>query len=109
MKKKLMLMAFILLSMKAVLAQDTDVAFKNADGSITFGATVSLPEPGANTGNAVVLVSGGGRQDRDGKMAGHLWFKVLADYLNGKGLTVLRMDDRGVGTTSGDYEMATTS
>ena len=107
--KRIVWTASLLLCLNAAFGQNGDVEFKNADGSITFGATVSVPEPRANTGNAVVLISGGGRQDRDGKMAGHLWFKVLADYLNGKGLTVLRMDDRGVGKTSGDYEMATTS
>ena len=93
---------------KSTFASDS-VQFKNADASITFGATVSTPNKINNTGRAVVIISGGGRQDRDGKMAGHLWFKVLADYLNAKGLTVLRMDDRSVGKTTGDYDMATTA
>lgn len=106
---RILITAMLLFSLKTASAQSSDVEFTNADRSITFGATVSVPKPELNTGNAVVLISGGGRQDRDGKMAGHLWFKALADYLNGKGLTVLRMDDRGVGKTTGDYEMATTA
>jgi len=107
--KKIWIGLLLLLGTQVSFAQSEDVLFKNTDGSITFGATVSVPTKGKSTGNAVVLLSGGGRQDRDGKMAGHLWFKVLADYFNGKGLTVLRMDDRGVGQTTGDYDLATTA
>ncbi|MCD0490399.1 alpha/beta hydrolase [Pedobacter sp. MC2016-14] len=95
-------------SQKTTFKSDS-VTFKNTNGSITFGATVSVPASGLSTNNAVVLISGGGMQDRDGKMAGHPWFKVLAEFLNSKGLTVLRMDDRGVGKTTGDYMMATTA
>lgn len=106
--QKIWLIILAFFSMETAMAQSTDVSFKNLDGSITFGATVSVPAKG-NTYNAVVLISGGGRQDRDGTMAGHPWFKVLAEYLNSKGLTVLRMDDRGVGKTTGDYDLATTA
>lgn len=90
------------------MAQTEEVQFKNAKGDLSFGATISSPKAGNNSGNAVILISGTGKQDRDGNMAGHAWFKVLATYLNEKGLTVLRMDDRGVGKTTGSYEDATT-
>ncbi|WP_316797724.1 alpha/beta hydrolase [Pedobacter frigidisoli] len=105
--KKLLLVALVLTSVN-LFAQEEEVLFKNADKSITIGATVSLPK-GNTSGNAVVLVSGGGVQDRDGKMAGHPYFKLLADYFNAKGLTVLRMDDRGIGKTTGQYDLATTA
>ena len=98
----------LVLCLNTLFGQSSDVEFSNKDGSITIGATISVPA-GYDSKNAVVLVSGGGMQDRDGKMAGHLWFKVLADYLNSRGLTVLRMDDRGVGKTSGQYDLATTA
>lgn len=98
----------LLLASTNIFAQDTEVLFNNADKSITIGATISAPK-GHNSGNAVVLVSGGGVQDRDGKMAGHPYFKLLADYFNSKGLTVLRMDDRGIGKTTGQYDLATTA
>lgn len=104
--KKITMMIVALLFWKAGLAQNQDVQFKNASGTINFGATVSLPKQG--NGNAVVLVSGTGKQDRNGTMAGHAWFTVLADYLRAQGLVVLRMDDRGVGQTTGVYETATT-
>lgn len=76
--------------------------------SLHFGATISWP-----TGNTscpgIVLVSGTGKQDRDGIMAGHAVFKELAAFLNSIGFAVLRMDDRGTGTTNGQYETATTA
>lgn len=106
--RRLLTGLFLLFSLKTAVAQSTGVSFKNADGSITFGGTLSVPE-GYKSGNAVVLVSGTGKQDRDGTMAGHAWFKVIAEYLNTKGMTVLRVDDRGVGETSGVYEDATTA
>ncbi|MEJ2881788.1 alpha/beta hydrolase family protein [Pedobacter sp. GR22-6] len=106
--KRILWTASLLLCLNTAFGQSNDVEFKNAVGDISIGATVSVPT-GYNSRNAVVIVSGGGMQDRDGKMAGHLWFKVLADYFNSRGLTVLRMDDRGVGKTTGQYDQATTA
>lgn len=105
--KGIMLIGLLFASLHS-FGQDTEVVFSNADKSINIGATISVPK-GNNSGNAVVLVSGGGVQDRDGKMAGHPYFKLLADYFNEKGLTVLRMDDRGIGKTTGQYDLATTA
>lgn len=106
--KRVLWTVSLLLCLNAAFGQSSDVEFKNAAGDISIGATISVPT-GYNSRNAVVIVSGGGMQDRDGKMAGHLWFKVLADYFNTRGLTVLRMDDRGVGKTTGKYDQATTA
>jgi alpha/beta superfamily hydrolase len=41
-------------------------------------------------------------------MAGFKFFAELASYLNGRGIAVLRIDDRGVGKTTGIYQQATT-
>jgi alpha/beta superfamily hydrolase len=38
---------------------------------------------------------------------GHQPFLVLADYLPGAGVAVLRVDDRGVGKSTGDFGAAT--
>ncbi len=84
-----------------------DVEYYNADSSIHFGATLTLPA-GLRSFPAVVIVSGTGRQDRDGTMAGHKMFKVIAEYLSSNGIAVLRVDDRGTGATTGDYDKATT-
>lgn len=83
-----------------------DVQF-NKD-SLHFGGTLTLPA-GAGQFPAVVIVSGTGKQDRDGTMAGHKMFKVIAEYLSNNGIAVLRVDDRGTGETTGDYEKATTA
>ena len=42
-------------------------------------------------------------------MLGHKVFLVLADYLTRKGIVVLRVDDRGVGKSTGDRTNATTA
>lgn len=85
-----------------------DVQYYNADSSIRFGGTLTIPS-GVQQFPAVVIVSGTGKQDRDGTMAGHKMFKVIAEYLSSNGIAVLRVDDRGTGTTTGDYEKATTA
>lgn len=85
-----------------------DVEYYNADSSIHFGGTLTLPA-GLRSFPAVVIVSGTGKQDRDGTMAGHKMFKVIAEYLSNNGIAVLRVDDRGAGTTTGDYNKATTA
>jgi uncharacterized protein len=76
--------------------------------SIRFGGTLTFPA-GKKSYPGVVLVSGTGKQDRDGTMAGHPMFKVLADSLTRLGFAVLRVDDRGTGETGGQYETATTA
>lgn len=76
-------------------------------GKITYGATLSYPQ---KTGKvpAIILISGTGPQNRDGEMAKFKFFKEIADYFNSKGVAVLRVDDRGVGKTTGNYFQATT-
>jgi pimeloyl-ACP methyl ester carboxylesterase len=56
----------------------------------------------------VLLISGSGAQDRDETVVGHKPFLVLADHLTRAGLAVLRVDDRGVGGSTGDRATATT-
>jgi pimeloyl-ACP methyl ester carboxylesterase len=55
----------------------------------------------------VVLVSGSGPQDRDETLLGHKPFLVLADYLTRRGIAVLRLDDRGVGASTGSFAAGT--
>lgn len=85
-----------------------DVVFKTQTDTIEIGATITSP---AKSGRfpALVLVSGTGMQDRDGTMAGNKLFAQIADYLTARGYVVLRMDDRGVGKTTGNYMDATTA
>ncbi|PJJ85079.1 alpha/beta hydrolase family protein [Mucilaginibacter auburnensis] len=90
------------------LAYSADsVEFTGKQTGLLYGATITVPkQPGRHT--AVILVSGTGAQDRDGTMAGHKMFKEIADELSGKGIVVLRIDDRGVGRSTGDYAQSTT-
>jgi Dienelactone hydrolase and related enzymes len=83
-----------------------DVIYKNADKSIQFGATITMPN-GKGPFPAAILVTGSGAQNRDEEIMGHKIFAVLADHLTRKGFVVLRVDDRGVGKTTGDFSSAT--
>lgn len=84
-----------------------EVTFENADAGAVFGATLTLPREDHPV-PAVVLISGGGAQDRDGTMLRHRPFLVLADHLSRNGFAVLRYDDRGVGESTGNRSEATT-
>jgi pimeloyl-ACP methyl ester carboxylesterase len=55
----------------------------------------------------VLLVSGSGPQDRNEEVFGHKPFLVIADHLSRKGIAVLRVDDRGIGGSTGDFGSAT--
>ncbi|MCX6177420.1 MAG: alpha/beta hydrolase, partial [Bacteroidetes bacterium] len=53
---------------------------------------------------AVLLLSGSGSQDRDETLGDHKPFAVWADFLTKLGFVVLRVDDRGVGSSTGDIK-----
>ena len=57
---------------------------------------------------AVLLIAGSGPQGRNEAVCGHKHFLVLADYLTRQGLAVLRVDKRGIGKSTGNFETATT-
>ena len=84
-----------------------DVTFPNTIDGHQLAGTITRPKR-AGTFPAVVLVSGSGPHDRNESMMGHEPFKVLADYLTGKDIVVLRYDDRGIGESAGDFAKATT-
>ncbi|MCB9748723.1 MAG: alpha/beta fold hydrolase [Myxococcales bacterium] len=74
---------------------------------VHLAGTLTLPEgPGPHP--AALLISGSGAQDRDEALMGHKPFWVLADALTREGVAVLRVDDRGVGKSSGDTAASTT-
>jgi hypothetical protein len=80
---------------------------KSAQG-VTLAGTLTLP-PGKGPFVAVLLVPGSGPHDRDETLLGHKPFLVLADYLTRKGIVVLRVDDRGVGESTGSRADATSA
>ena len=91
--------------------QTKDVEYWNADKSIHFGGTLTYPGPEMerpkNGFPAVLLITGSGQQDRDETLVGHKPFAVIADNLTKKGFVVLRVDDRGMGKTTGDFSQST--
>ncbi|MGX6646935.1 alpha/beta hydrolase family protein [Maricaulaceae bacterium MS644] len=64
------------------------------------GAAAAGPVPG------VVILSGSGPQDRDGMIAGQPVYAALADGLARAGIASLRLDDRGVGMSTGPVPRA---
>ena len=83
-----------------------DVVYFNKDKTIKYGATLTSPQ-GAGPFPALLLITGSGQQNRDEEIFGHKPFAVIADYLTRKGYVVMRVDDRGVGQTTGDVQHAT--
>jgi uncharacterized protein len=76
------------------------VAYENKAGGVTLAGTLTVPR-GDGPFPAAVLISGSGAQDRDETLLGHKPFLVLADDLTRRGIAVLRVDDRGVGGSTG--------
>lgn len=83
-----------------------EVRYGNPEAGIELAGTLTVPE-GEGPFPAVLLVSGSGPQDRDETVFGHRPFLVLADHLTRRGIAVLRVDDRGVGESEGDFSEAT--
>ena len=77
-----------------------------ANHGITLAGTLTLPE-GDGPFPAAVLITGSGGQDRNEEIFGHKPFLVLADHLTRAGIAVLRLDDRGVGQSTGSQTGAT--
>lgn len=74
-------------------------------GGVMLGGTLRLPE-GDATGPGVVILSGSGSQDRDGTFGEVAVYAALADALAQAGVASLRLDDRGVGESSGPAPQA---
>jgi pimeloyl-ACP methyl ester carboxylesterase len=87
---------------------EEEVAFRNDQAKIRLAGTLTLPRGTRLPYPAVVLMSGSGRDERNYLAGGHYPFLVLADYLTRRGIAVLRVDDRGVGNSTGIFSQATT-
>jgi hypothetical protein len=86
--------------------EEQDVSYENKAGGVKLAGTLTLPRTAAPF-PAVVLISGSGAQDRNEALLGHKPFLVLADHLTRKGIAVLRVDDRGVGGSTGNITAST--
>jgi pimeloyl-ACP methyl ester carboxylesterase len=82
-----------------------EVGYENGD--VHLGGTLTKPQ-GHGPFPAVLLITGSGQQNRDEEIFGHKPFFVIADYLTRRGIAVLRVDDRGIGKSTGDFRASTT-
>lgn len=83
-----------------------EITFENKAAHVTLAGTLTLPK---KTGSypAVILITGSGQQNRNEELLGHKPFLVISDYLTRQGIAVLRYDDRGVASSTGDFKTAT--
>jgi pimeloyl-ACP methyl ester carboxylesterase len=86
--------------------RDEEVQYENVEGGVKIAGTLTSPQEGGPF-PAVLLISGSGPQDRNEEIMGHKPFLVLADYLTRRGIAVLRVDDRGVGGSTGKVGVST--
>jgi pimeloyl-ACP methyl ester carboxylesterase len=88
--------------------QEIDVAYENAKAGIKLAGSLTLPRSKEPV-PAALLITGSGAQDRDETIFEHKPFLVLADYLTRRGIAVLRVDDRGVGGSTGSVPDSTSA
>ena len=87
---------------------EEEIQYANAAAGIRLAGTLTRPQ-GQAPFPAAILISGSGAQDRDETIVGHKPFLVLSDHLTRQGIAVLRVDDRGVGRSTGNLATATTT
>ena len=87
-----------------------DVTFHNLKDSVTLAGTLTLPKD-KKADKIVILITGSGPQNRNEelKQFNHRPFLVWSDWLTCHGIGVLRYDDRGIGSSTGDFLKATTA
>ncbi len=83
-----------------------EVIYNN--NGLQYGSTITAPQ-GSGKFPAILLITGSGQQDRDETIFNHKPFAVLADALTKDGFVVLRVDDRGIGKSTGNFATSTTA
>ena len=83
-----------------------ELTYENPADHTKLAGTLTIPN-GPGPYPAVILITGSGPQDRDESLLGHKPFLVIADHLTRNGIAVLRVDDRGVGGSTGSVANAT--
>lgn len=86
---------------------EEEVVCENKEAGVKLAGMLTLPRS-EGPFPAVILITGSGQQNRNEEIAGHRPFLVLSDYLTRQGIAVLRVDDRGIGGSTGNVSQATT-
>jgi len=93
-----------------LLAPATSIEVRVPGPAGTLGGTLTLPAAGRAPFPAVVTLTGSGAHYRDGnRTPDHPYrpFRQIAEKLAACGIATLRLDDRGVGASTGDANAAT--
>jgi uncharacterized protein len=85
-----------------------EVRYPSSAPGVILAGTLTVP-PGTGPFPAALLIPGSGGHDRDETIFGHKPFLVWADALTRHGIAVLRVDDRGVGDSTGTIAEANTA
>jgi pimeloyl-ACP methyl ester carboxylesterase len=83
-----------------------DVEYPDAKAGVKLAGTLTTPR-GAGPYPCALLITGSGPENRNEELFNHRPFLVLADHLTRHGIAVLRVDDRGVGGSTGRVTGAT--
>ncbi|HII93461.1 MAG TPA: alpha/beta fold hydrolase [Methanosarcina sp.] len=94
-------------SVKPYPYTEEEVVYENKEAGVKLAGTLTLPQS-EGPFPAVILITGSGQQNRNEEIAGHRPFLVLSDYLTRQGIAVLRVDDRGIGGSTGNVSQDTT-
>jgi uncharacterized protein len=88
-----------------------EVSFKGP-GGITLGGTLTIPKNARGPLPAALTITGSGQEDRDEAtpaLGAYRIFRQVADTLSRRGIAVLRLDDRGLGASTGNFATSTTA
>jgi len=86
--------------------KEEEVSYTNDIANITLSGTLTTPNS-EGPFPAIILITGSGQQDRNETVMNHRPFLIIADHLTRNGFAVLRVDDRGIGGSSGNFKDAT--
>ena len=81
---------------------ERETTYTNSHDGTALGATLTVPT-GTGRFPAVLLITGMGPQDRDETIGPLKPFAVIADHMARAGVAVLRVDDRGMGKSGGNW------
>ncbi len=87
---------------------EREVSYTNRIDGTKLAGTLTVPG-GSGPHPVALMITGSGAQNRNEELLGHKPFLVMADYLTRHGIAVLRVDDRGVGGSTGDMSKATSA